>query len=1045
MSFQGDVGGIGLAELLQSLARGRRDGVLHLHSRDGLSARLGLKDGVVSFLPDEGEDPVRWQNRVRQAWIDDQDFRAEAMRLTQVARAHRIERIHRILDSEGVHFRFNPGEAHHRPGAAGGEDSPGGARMPEVHCDPMPVEFLLLEYARLSDEAQGLGTLPPHADHLAPRNLDPAGAAERRDRFLLECDGRTTLAEIADRLGLPIREARLVLLDRRRAGLARLADWREMLVIAQHELGQGHLHRASARLIGWLHASPPGPVDLGAAELLAGEFRADRMGPVLNLLPAREARMLLRRVDRALADPAAEVRHWRELQRLKRSCPISLVHRVAAESRWEEDPEVPTLREVLDLARRLREDGTPGRAAAFLRLAARFEPENVHTRLEIGLGFLAVDLVEEAAAWILDACETLIAAGHGEKALGALHTLLEADGGIREARRMLGRLRHLTLRRQLIRKHSLVGISIVLLLGATAWVRIHVEQDREHRLAEVAAAIGDPRAAHRLLETHFPDDTTERVQNLREMIVDRRKYQETEARNGWNEAYREAQMAGQLEDPVSALEQALAIPPPPRLELLEPDFRLLGDLFNGLAARFEREHDELGPIDLDDAAQVDAELGLRDRTDGLLEHIATLDERQRMRCEDLGERLTVIRKDLLARIQDRSDRLAARTMSDRLHGQDLLLARARSAREAGQFDRSLAAYEELLATDTSGKLARILGEEVGEVRARHEALRRADELAGEGRHEEALEVLDATFDGPGEEAHALPWKLEVFPAGALVHLDDGSTRPAPFLLESRPGQPVRLRVELEGHHPVELLVERPADQLVQLSRVAERAWSRGGRVDALPVPYEGDHLVCDRTGHVARLGAGGEIRWETELRSLGGFARTPVFLPRLDGRFLLVTEDGEAWILDAADGTPEGPWSLGARPVAGPSPTPEGALARLDDGRVVRWTERVRPEEIEDADLPDLDRDGARAGLAVRRRAEVGLRPFDSPWSGWRVTLEEDAYRVRPAAEDAGGYAVRRDGDWSFLAWEAPTPGAPAGRLWISDGAGIAAYGPSGP
>jgi hypothetical protein len=122
-----------------------------------------------------------------------------------------------------------------------------------------------------------------------------------------------------------------------------------------------------------------------------------------------------------------------------------------------------------------------------------------------------------------------------------------------------------------------------------------------------------------------------------------------------------------------------------------------------------------------------------------------------------------------------------------------------------------------------------------------------------------------------------------------------------------------------------------------------------------------------------------------------------------------------------------------------------GCGRRLDDGRVVRWTERVRPEEIEDADLPDLDRDGARAGLAVRRRAEVGLRPFDSPWSGWRVTLEEDAYRVRPAAEDAGGYAVRRDGDWSFLAWEAPTPGAPAGRLWISDGAGIAAYGPSGP
>ena len=1040
MSFQGDVGGIGLAELLQSLARGRRDGVLHLHSTSGLSARLGLHDGVLSFLPDEDEDPVVWQNRVRQAWVDDPDFRAEAMRLSQVARAHRIERLYRILDSEGVHFRFNPGESHGSSSSSSSEDAPGGARMPEVHCDPMPVEFLLLEYARLSDEAEGNGTLPHHADHLAPRCLDPTGAAERRDRYLLECDGQSTLAEIADRMGLPIREAHQVHLERARSGQARLADWREMLVIAQHELTQGHIHRASARLTGWLHAAPPGPVDLGAAQLLAEEFRADRMGPVLNLLPAREARMLVRRIDHALGDPAAEVRHWRELQRLKRSCAITLVHRVAAEARWEEDAEVPSLRETLELARRLREDGSPARAGAFLRLAAGFEPESVHTRLEIGLGFLSVGLVEEAAAWILDACEGLIAAGQGERAVTALTTLLEADSSIREARRMLGRLRHLTLRRKLIRRHSLIAIAILLLLGTTAWVRIHIEQGREQQLAEIARAIENPREAHRLLDEYFPEDSSERVHDLREMIIDRRMYQETQARNTWNEAYRTALVAYNVEDPVEALDKALALPPPPRLELLDSDFRLVSDLFNGLAVRFEREHDELGDLDLDDAVQVSAELGLRERVETLREHHATLPEPDRLRTSDLIERLEVIRESLLERIQDRSDQLTERTTRDRLHGQDLLLARARSAREAGQYDRSLAAYEELLATDEGGKLRRILDEEVAEVRDRHQALLEANELAGRGEHEEALSVLDRTFTGPNDEAHALPWKLEVFPAGALVSLEDGSTRPAPFLLQSRPGERVRLRIELEDHRPALLEVDRPADQLVRLSRLPERSWGAGGRIEALPVPFEGDHIVCDRTGHIARIGTDGEPRWETELRSLGGFARTPVFLPGLPGHVLLVTEDGEAWIVDVSDGSPQGPWSLGSRPVAGPGPTSDGAIALLQDGRLVEWTERVKPREVEEGEVRAEDRLGARSGLAVRRRSEARQHPFDSPWIGWQVTVEEDAYRIRPLDAPTAGYTVQRDGDWSFLAWEAPGPGQPGGRLWISDGAGLAAY-----
>ena len=51
MSFQGDVGGIGLADLLQSLARGR-EGVLSLLGKDGVCSTLGIQNGLLHLLPE---------------------------------------------------------------------------------------------------------------------------------------------------------------------------------------------------------------------------------------------------------------------------------------------------------------------------------------------------------------------------------------------------------------------------------------------------------------------------------------------------------------------------------------------------------------------------------------------------------------------------------------------------------------------------------------------------------------------------------------------------------------------------------------------------------------------------------------------------------------------------------------------------------------------------------------------------------------------------------------------------------------------------------
>lgn len=1041
MSFQGDVGGIGLAELLQSLSRGRREGILKLHTRSGLTSTLGLSQGTVTFLPDEDEDPRTWQARARQAWIHDLDERMTAMRMSEIARAHRIERVYDILDSEGVHFRFTTGDIPSKPTGPvqDGKQEAGAARLGEVHCSGLAVELLLLEYARMSDEAAGAEARLGFTNFVVPRVLD-SGTKSESDRFLQHCDGCSTLSEIADRLGWPIRQARLVFADHQRAGTLRAAEYRELLVLAQKELSQGHVSRAAARLVAWIQSSPAGPLGEGDAQLLTAEFRADRMGPLLNLMPVRETRTLLRRLDHALGDPEAAVKHWRELGRLKRSDSIIEVHRLGAEFRWEEDEELPSLRDLLDAGRRLREDGHPGRAAAFLRMAASRDPASAGARLDIGLGMLAADLIEEGAAWILDACQTLIASGHAEKAVPALRTLLETDGSIREARRMLGRLKHLTVRKQLIRKNSLVALSIVGLLAAGGWVHLSSQRNRELKITEIAQLVDEPSRAQALLESYFPEDDSERIEQLREVIGDRRKFQDNEARSAWYELYREAQLACSLGAPVDGLSLAVELPPPPRLATLEEPWPLASDLFNGLAARLAADRAALGELDLDGLDQIEAEKHLASVVEALLERCAELDSG--IETGDLIPGLEVMAKDMRKRIQDRTERLTERARLELVTRQDLMLAAARAHAQAGDLARAIEQFDELIATDESGRLREILEEEdLSDLRRRYGALQRARGLAEEGQHAAALEVLGEEFKSASE--HPLPWKLEVFPAGALVHLSDGTSVSPPFVVESRAGEVLEFFVEYEGHRSETLRIDSPADRYLWLSRTPERAWVADGRVDALPVSVGEEHVVCDRTGKVARLGSKGETLWEIELRSLGGIGRAPVSLPAKPEELLLLTEDGEAWLVDSRDGERTGPWPLGSGPIEGPAPAADGVLARLRDGRLMRWTQRVKPRELRDGSedaIVEEERQGALGGLAVLRRAEGARRVLDSPWTDWRVELLDEVYRVHRADAPTDGYAVRRSGDWSYVAWEAPRPGLEQGRLWVSDGAGLRAF-----
>ena len=89
MSFQGDVAGIGLGELLQGLARGGRDGVLTLFGPH-LTSAIGLKGGQLFLLAGPDERPEEWRERASRAWAEDPSPRTETRRRESIARAARL-------------------------------------------------------------------------------------------------------------------------------------------------------------------------------------------------------------------------------------------------------------------------------------------------------------------------------------------------------------------------------------------------------------------------------------------------------------------------------------------------------------------------------------------------------------------------------------------------------------------------------------------------------------------------------------------------------------------------------------------------------------------------------------------------------------------------------------------------------------------------------------------------------------------------------------------------------------------------------------------
>lgn len=1063
MSFQGDVAGIGLGELLQGLARGGREGVLTLRG-GALGATVGLAGGQIHLLPEPDEDPEIWRKRCERAWVKDPNQRIDVLRMREIAFAARMEQMFELLDCQGVHFRFEQGPLPNPvAGAQESAEQPLGrvetgtkleVRVP-VACQPISVEYLLLEYARLSDECAGHGDAKQLAVHVVPRMIVQDAPASSLERLWGECDGTSNVMEIADRMGWPLRQAQATLVDLIVKGYARPADSRELIVLAQHEIADNRFARAASRLSGWCLAAQPGPPATGDVQLFLEEWAHGKLPVVLASMDAPMARTLLRRIDLIHGDVQAAIQRWQELFKYHRHDAQTELRLIAWRLKSTAESDAPQMADLLKLARKFQDLGWNMRAGVVLRAAAARLPETTSVRLEVGQRLLAVGHVEEGIHWVLEACRTLIDSDNSEKALNPLHNVLEVEPTNREARALMGLARSKAAQGQKTRRNSIVALATVLVVSGVALVKVRVDMVYDRRLAAVNELTDRPQEALALLEETFDGDDSSRVSNLRESLVSRIAAIHHGLKDAWMERYKAAQLECTMGDERMGLRLASDIQTPPEIAGEQDNWPTVRQLLEALAARLEQTFAQFPA--LEDQSTLLAGQDSINTEKRFAELVAEL-ERTTARpegnfaVENFHKRISTLHESIVMRNERRT--AARQKLEGELQDQELdrLLSVARVHKLAGDIERAVDYYRKLFASPGADKIRNVLQAERDEAERHLAAYVDAVALANAGRHAEAERALAEGCENVRE--HFLPWKVESQPSGARTRLGDGSVRTTPFTMQSPIGEPIQLTFEQEGFERVLISVDRPADVLARLSKLPDRWWKTTTRVSALPIAVGDEHVVANRGGEIARLSSKGNAVWQHKLASLGGIARTPVLMASLKGTLLVLTEDGIAWLVEANGGRVEGPWKFDSPPVQGPISTARGVEATFVDGRTAVWTQRLAPQ-IVDPSAAGQDASSTRAaeaaaseraegtlGMVALRRQANGPSRLETPWGPWSVEVSGEHYLVRNADDPAQDYSIEARGEWAYLAWEAPDARIPNGRLWVSDDAGLRAWEP---
>ncbi|MDF1839434.1 MAG: hypothetical protein P1V35_16320, partial [Planctomycetota bacterium] len=568
-----------------------------------------------------------------------------------------------------------------------------------------------------------------------------------------------------------------------------------------------------------------------------------------------------------------------------------------------------------------------------------------------------------------------------------------------------------------------------------------------NHFAEVQALIETPDAALSALKRHFKDDETVMVMRLRQRIEKRQLDIENEQRQDWLNAYKDVHDAARSNTPQVALEAIRSLPQPPRLLLLKAAYPPITDLYLLLGEHLQEQLSEQGEVLAYSDSQKEAEQRLLDLCTATEEALEDKESRF-AQVKTLKATLANLRSEISGRSEDRFQLEEKNRHHQNLQRQDELRELAVKAEEKGDYERALHFYQEILGGELDPRVRDYIQPQAETLSSILLAIDEARDLAHGGEHDRALELLDERIENKDHLARIImPWKVASFPTGVRVTTNKGRSYTTPFEIETATQESLELTFSSPGFLSQTVTVDKPQDLSIYLERTPESTWRSAGRVDAIPVPYQGDRIVVDRSGSIARLKRNNGLEWKATIPTLSGVARAPVFFPGGSDKLLLITEEGAAWLVHVQDGKLEGPWELGSPPRVGPLVNSSAIHVLLANGAWAQWESTLQPEMLRSGSEPYEEessqayRYGPPNGMQVLRSREGESSSLKSRFTGWSATVSPDGLMVTPP-DGPGGFSTQIEGQWTFMAWEPAGTDCPEGRLWLSDGHGLRSFVP---